>query len=332
MTAAALPERRLANAIRALAMDAVQQANSGHPGAPMGMADIAEVLWRGVMRYNPANPGWTNRDRFVLSNGHGSMLQYALLHLSGFDLSIDDLKQFRQLHSKTPGHPEYGYTPGVETTTGPLGQGIANAVGMALAEKTLAAQFNREGFPVIDHFTYCFLGDGCLMEGISHEVCSLAGTLQAGQAGRLLRRQRHLHRRRSGRLVHRQHRQALRSLQLAGARPIDGHDSEAVRSAIIQAHADSQRPTLIICKTVIGCGFAEQAGQGRLPRRTAGRGRNRPDPRSDGLGTRPLRNSGRHLRSLGQPRPRRCAGTNLAFAVDAYRKAHPELAEELDAA
>ncbi|MEL0029044.1 MAG: transketolase, partial [Perlucidibaca sp.] len=181
MPAQPLNQRHLANAIRALAMDAVQKANSGHPGAPMGMADIAEVLWRQFLRFNPANPAWPNRDRFVLSNGHGSMLQYALLHLTGYDVSIDDLKQFRQLHSKTPGHPEYGYAPGVETTTGPLGQGIANAVGMALAEKTLAAQFNRDAFPVVDHYTYCFLGDGCLMEGISHEVCSLAGTLGLGK-------------------------------------------------------------------------------------------------------------------------------------------------------
>jgi transketolase len=242
-------------------MDAVQQANSGHPGAPMGMADIAEVLWRGVMRYNPANPGWTNRDRFVLSNGHGSMLQYALLHLSGFDLSIDDLKQFRQLHSKTPGHPEYGYTPGVETTTGPLGQGIANAVGMALAEKTLAAQFNRDGFPVIDHFTYCFLGDGCLMEGISHEVCSLAGTLKLGKLVAFYDD--------NGISIDGEvegwftdntaKRFEAYNWQVIG--PIDGHDSEAVRSAIIQAHADSQRPDLIICKTVIGCGSPNKQGK-----------------------------------------------------------------------
>ena len=171
----------LANAIRALAMDAVQAANSGHPGAPMGMADIAEVLWNRVMRHNPANPDWPNRDRFVLSNGHGSMLIYALLHLTGYDLGIEDIKQFRQLHSKTPGHPEYGYTPGVETTTGPLGQGLANAVGMALAEKTLAGQFNREGHTIVDHHTWVFLGDGCLMEGVSHEACSLAGTLGLGK-------------------------------------------------------------------------------------------------------------------------------------------------------
>ena len=170
-----------ANAIRALSMDAVQKANTGHPGAPMGMADIAEVLWTGYLKYNPANPDWADRDRFVLSNGHGSMLIYSLLHLTGFDLSIDDIKDFRQLHSKTPGHPEYGYTPGVETTTGPLGQGLANAVGMAVAEKLMAARFNKEGHRIVDHRTWCFVGDGCLMEGISHEACSLAGTLGLGK-------------------------------------------------------------------------------------------------------------------------------------------------------
>ncbi len=171
----------MANAIRALAMDAVQQANSGHPGMPMGMADIAVALWHGHLRHNPAHPEWPNRDRFVLSNGHGSMLLYALLHLSGYALPMSELKRFRQLHSKTPGHPERGYTPGVETTTGPLGQGLANAVGMALAEKLLAAEFNRDGLPVVDHHTYVFVGDGCLMEGISHEACSLAGTWQLGK-------------------------------------------------------------------------------------------------------------------------------------------------------
>ena len=173
--------RHLANAVRALAMDGVQKANSGHPGAPMGMADIAEVLWNDFMKHNPTNPNWADRDRFILSNGHGSMLIYSLLHLTGYDLSIDDLKQFRQLHSRTPGHPEYGYAPGVETTTGPLGQGITNGVGMALAEKTLAAQFNTPGHEIVDHNTYVFLGDGCLMEGISHEACSLAGTLGLGK-------------------------------------------------------------------------------------------------------------------------------------------------------
>ena len=177
----AVSRRDCANAIRALSMDAVQRAKSGHPGAPMGMADIAEVLWRDFMVHNPGNPNWFNRDRFILSNGHGSMLIYSLLHLTGYDLSIEEVKNFRQLHSKTPGHPEYGYTPGVETTTGPLGQGLANAVGMAVAEKTLAAQFNRQGHDIVDHYTYVFVGDGCLMEGISHEVCSLAGTLGLGK-------------------------------------------------------------------------------------------------------------------------------------------------------
>ena len=172
--------KELANAIRALSMDAVQKAKSGHPGAPMGMADIAEVLWRDFLNHNPNNPAWADRDRFVLSNGHGSMLIYSLLHLTGYDLPIEELKNFRQLHSKTPGHPEVGYTAGVETTTGPLGQGIANAVGMAIAEKTLAAQFNRPGHDIVDHYTYAFMGDGCMMEGISHEVCSLAGTLKLG--------------------------------------------------------------------------------------------------------------------------------------------------------
>jgi transketolase len=261
MPAAPLTERRLANAIRALAMDAVQKANSGHPGAPMGMADIAEVLWRGAMRHNPTNPHWANRDRFVLSNGHGSMLQYALLHLTGYDVSVDDLKNFRQLHSKTPGHPEYGYTPGVETTTGPLGQGIANAVGMAIAEKTLAAQFNRDGFSVVDHFTYCFLGDGCLMEGISHEVCSLAGTLKLGKLVAFYDD--------NGISIDGEvegwftddtkKRFESYGWQVIGR--IDGHDAEAIRNAIKAAHADSDRPTLIICRTVIGAGSPNKQGK-----------------------------------------------------------------------
>ena len=261
MTAIALPERRFANAIRALAMDAVQKANSGHPGAPMGMADIAEVLWRGVLRHNPKNPQWPNRDRFVLSNGHGSMLQYALLHLTGYDLSIEDLKQFRQMHSRTPGHPEHGYTAGVETTTGPLGQGLANAVGMALAEKTLAAQFNRDGFDVINHHTYCFLGDGCLMEGISHEVSSLAGTLKLGKLIAFYDD--------NGISIDGEvegwftdntvQRFASYGWQVLGQ--IDGHDSAAIREAIVAAHADTSRPTLIICKTVIGCGAPTKQGK-----------------------------------------------------------------------
>ena len=261
MPAAPLPERRLANAIRALAMDAVQKANSGHPGAPMGMADIAEVLWRGPLRHNPKNPGWANRDRFVLSNGHGSMLQYALLHLTGYDLSIDDLKNFRQLHSRTPGHPEYGYAPGIETTTGPLGQGIANAVGMAIAEKTLAAQFNRDGLPVVDHYTYTFLGDGCLMEGISHEVCSLAGTLKLGKLVAFYDD--------NGISIDGEvegwftddtrKRFEAYGWQVIGR--IDGHDSEEIRAAIQKAHAETGKPTLIMCRTVIGAGSPNKQGK-----------------------------------------------------------------------
>ncbi|MEW8534172.1 MAG: transketolase [Candidatus Thiodiazotropha endolucinida] len=252
--------RELANAIRALSMDAVQKANSGHPGAPMGMADIAEVLWNNHMKHNPANPEWADRDRFVLSNGHGSMLIYSLLHLTGYELSIDDLKSFRQLHSKTPGHPEYGYAPGVETTTGPLGQGITNAIGMALAEKTLAAQFNKPGHEVVDHNTYAFLGDGCMMEGISHEACSLAGTLGLGKLiafwddngisidgetegwftddtpGRFEAYGWHV------------------------IRDVDGHDAAAVDQAIEAAKSMSDKPSLICCKTTIGFGSPNLAG------------------------------------------------------------------------
>lgn len=256
-----MPSRRdLANAIRALSMDAVQKANSGHPGAPMGMADIAEVLWNDHMTHNPANPEWTNRDRFILSNGHGSMLIYSLLHLTGYDLSIDDLKNFRQLHSKTPGHPEYGYTPGVETTTGPLGQGIANAVGMAIAEKSLAAQFNRDGHEVIDHNTYVFLGDGCLMEGISHEVSSLAGTLGLGKLIAFYDD--------NGISIDGEvegwftddtpARFESYGWQVIPA--VDGHDSDAIRDAIAQAKANTTQPTLICCKTVIGFGSPNKEG------------------------------------------------------------------------
>lgn len=256
-----MPSRReLANAIRALSMDAVQQANSGHPGAPMGMADIAQVLWGDFLNHNPSNPEWANRDRFVLSNGHGSMLIYSLLHLSGYTLPIEELKNFRQLHSKTPGHPEYGYAPGVETTTGPLGQGISNAVGMAIAEKMLAAQFNKPDFDIVDHFTYCFLGDGCLMEGVSHEACSLAGTLGLGKLvafwddngisidgevegwftddtpARFESYGWHV---------------------IAG---VDGHDPDAIAAAIEAAKAETTRPTMICCKTVIGFGSPNKSG------------------------------------------------------------------------
>lgn len=252
--------QQLANAIRFLSADAVQKAKSGHPGMPMGMADIATVLWREFLQHNPANPNWFNRDRFVLSNGHGSMLQYALLHLSGYDVSIEDLKQFRQLHSKTPGHPEYGYTPGVETTTGPLGQGLANAVGMAIAERMLAAHFNRPEHQIVDHYTYVFMGDGCLMEGISHEVCSLAGTLGLGKLIAFW---------------------DDNSISIDGdvkgwftdntptrfiaygwhvVADVDGHDPQAIRDAIKQAQAVKDKPSLICCKTTIAYGAPTLAG------------------------------------------------------------------------
>ncbi|HLB57627.1 MAG TPA: 1-deoxy-D-xylulose-5-phosphate synthase N-terminal domain-containing protein, partial [Gammaproteobacteria bacterium] len=256
--------RELANAIRALSMDAVQKANSGHPGMPMGMADIAEVLWNDFLHHNPQNPHWLNRDRFILSNGHGCMLLYSLLYLTGYDLTIEDIQQFRQLHSKTPGHPEFGETVGVETTTGPLGQGLANAVGMAIAETHLAKQFNRDGFPIIDHFTYVVVGDGCLMEGISHEVCSLAGTLGLGKL-----------------IVFYDD----NNVSIAGAvggwftdntplrfesygwhviPAIDGHDSAPVKKAILSAQAVTDRPSILCCKTTIGFGAPNKAGTAKV--------------------------------------------------------------------
>lgn len=253
--------RQLANAIRALSMDAVQKAKSGHPGAPMGMADIAEVLWNEYLQHNPSNPLWLNRDRFVLSNGHGSMLLYSLLHLSGYDLSIDDLKNFRQLHAKTAGHPEYGYAPGVETTTGPLGQGIANAVGMAIGEKALAGQFNRDGFDIIDHYTYTFLGDGCLMEGISHEVCSLAGTLGLGKLivfydDNGISIDGEVEGWFTDDTVKR-----FESYNWQVIPAIDGHDPEAIADAIDAARENTEQPTLICCKTVIGFGSPNKQGK-----------------------------------------------------------------------
>lgn len=253
-------QNKLANAIRFLSIDAVQQANSGHPGAPMGMADIAEVLWRDYLQHNPADPCWPNRDHFVLSNGHASMLLYSLLHLTGYDVSIEDLKQFRQLHSKTPGHPELGYTPGVETTTGPLGQGIANAVGMAIAEKTLAATFNRSGFPVVDHFTYTFLGDGCLMEGISHEVCSLAGTLKLNKLIAFYDdNQISIDGDVQGWFTD-DTAQRFEAYGWHVIRAIDGHSRPAIKAAIEQAHQQTSKPTLIICRTTIGYGSPNKAG------------------------------------------------------------------------
>ncbi|TNV20934.1 transketolase [Buttiauxella sp. B2] len=252
--------KELANAIRALSMDAVQKAKSGHPGAPMGMADIAEVLWRDFLNHNPQNPAWADRDRFVLSNGHGSMLIYSLLHLTGYDLPIEELKNFRQLHSKTPGHPEVGYTAGVETTTGPLGQGVANAVGMAIAERTMAAQFNRPGHDIVDHFTYTFMGDGCMMEGISHEVCSLAGTLGLGKLVAFyddngISIDGHV----EGWFTD----DTAKRFEAYGwhvVRGVDGHDADAIKRAVEEAKAVTDKPSLLMCKTIIGFGSPNKAG------------------------------------------------------------------------
>ncbi|WP_025733965.1 transketolase [Carnimonas nigrificans] len=253
--------RQLANAIRALSMDAVQKANSGHPGMPMGMADIAEVLWNNHLKHNPSNPHWADRDRFILSNGHGSMLHYSLLHLAGYNLSIEDLKQFRQTGSKTPGHPEYGYTDGIETTTGPLGQGLGNAVGMAIAERTLAAQFNRDGHEIVNHHIYTFAGDGCLMEGVSHEVCSLAGTLGLGNLtvfyddngisidGEV-----------AGWFTD-DTAERFKAYNWHVIGPIDGHDADAIDAAIVESKKVTDKPTLIICKTVIGFGSPNKSGK-----------------------------------------------------------------------
>ena len=319
----------LANAIRALSMDAVQKANSGHPGAPMGMADIAEVLWNDYLSHNPANPGWANRDRFVLSNGHGSMLIYSLLHLTGYDLPMAEIENFRQLHSKTPGHPEFGYTPGVETTTGPLGQGISNAVGMALAEKVLGAQFNRPGHEVIDHFTYTFLGDGCLMEGISHEVCSLAGTLGLGKLiafwddngisidgkvdgwfsddtpGRFRAYGWHV---------------------IAG---VDGHNPEAVKAAIEEARGNAGQPTLICCRTVIGKGSPSKAGSEKSHGSALGEDEVAATREAIGWAHAPFEIPDAIY--AGWDAKVRGAEAEAAWdaAMDAYAGAHPELAREL---
>lgn len=322
-------QTELANAIRVLAMDAVQAAKSGHPGAPMGMADIAEVLWNRLMRHNPANPDWPNRDRFVLSNGHGSMLIYALLHLTGYELSIEDLKQFRQLHSKTPGHPEYGYTSGVETTTGPLGQGIANAVGMALAEKTLAAQFNRDGHTIVDHHTWVFLGDGCLMEGISHEACSLAGTLGLGKLIAVYDD--------NGISIDGEVEgwftddtpKRFESYGWHVIAAVDGHDPAAVEAALLAAKAEANRPTLVCCKTVIGKGSPNKQGteschgaalgddEIALTREALGWDHDPfviPDEVREAWDRRP---SGAEMEAEWQQ------------GFDAYREAHPDLADEL---
>ncbi len=312
-----MPSRReLANAIRALSMDAVQRANSGHPGMPMGMADIAEVLWRDFLKHNPGNPRWVDRDRFVLSNGHGSMLLYSVLHLAGYPLALDELRQFRQLGSRTAGHPEHEIGIGIETTTGPLGQGLANAVGMALAEKMLAAEFNRPGHDVVDHHTWVFLGDGCLMEGISHEACSLAGNWGLGKLiafyddngisidGEV-----------SGWFTD----DTPKRFEAYGwqvIRAVDGHDPEAVTKAIRRAKREKSKPTLICCKTIIGFGAPNKQGKEESPRRGARRGRGRARAQDLGLAARGLRRAGRHPRRLGRARRgqarRRTAGAGAS--------------------
>jgi len=318
----------LANAIRALAMDAVQKANSGHPGMPMGMAEIAEVLWRRLLRHNPANPAWPDRDRFVLSNGHGSMLQYALLHLAGYAVSMDDLRAFRQLHSKTPGHPEYGMTPGVETTTGPLGQGLANAVGMALAEKLLAAEFNRPGHAIVDHHTWVFVGDGCLMEGISHEACSLAGTLGLGKLIAIYDD--------NGISIDGHVEGWFRDntpMRFAAygwnvIPNVDGHDPRAIEAALAEARADGAKPTLICCKTVIGKGSPNKAGTDGV--HGAALGEAEVLATRDAIGWRhPPFEVPAAVYEAWDQRPRGAAlerDWNARF--EAYAKAHPDLARE----
>jgi transketolase len=256
-----LNRHELANAIRVLSMDAVQKANSGHPGAPMGMADIAEVLWNDYLKHNPANPKWYDRDRFVMSNGHGSMLLYSLLHLSGYDISMNDIRSFRQLHSKTPGHPEYGYTPGVETTTGPLGQGIANAIGMAIAEKVLAAQFNRDGYDIVDHHTYVTVGDGCLMEGVSHEACSLAGTLKLGKLIAIYDSNNISIDGEVQGWFTEDVKNRFEAYQWHVIDSVDGHNPDEISAAINTARNNTEQPSLIICRTIIGWGSPNKQGK-----------------------------------------------------------------------
>ena len=326
-----MPSRReLANAIRALSMDAVQKAKSGHPGAPMGMADIAEVLWNDFLKHHPANPEWPDRDRFILSNGHGSMLIYSLLHLSGYDLSIEDLKQFRQLHSKTPGHPEYGYAPGVETTTGPLGQGITNGVGMALAEKILAGQFNRDGHHIVDHYTYVFLGDGCLMEGISHEACSLAGTLGLGKLIAFwddngISIDGHV----EGWFTDDTPKR-FESYGWHVIRDVDGHDADAIRNAILEARSVNDKPTMICCKTVIGFGAPNLCGSHDCHGAPLGEDEIRATRENLGWDYEPFVIPDEYYAAWDakEKGARLEQEWNDKFA--AYKKAHPDLAAELE--
>ncbi|OAI11492.1 transketolase, partial [Methylomonas lenta] len=332
-----MPSRRdLANAIRALSMDAVQKANSGHPGAPMGMADIAEVLWNDFLQHNPSNPKWPNRDRFVMSNGHGSMLVYSLLHLAGYDLAIDELKNFRQLHSQTPGHPEYGYTAGVETTTGPLGQGITNAVGFALAERTLAGQFNRPGHDVVDHHTYVFLGDGCLMEGISHEACSLAGSMGLGKLIAFyddnnisidgeVRGHGNVH----GWFLDNTP-QRFEAYGWHVIPKVDGHDADAVKKAIEEAKKVTDKPTIICCQTIIGWGSPNKEGKEECHGAALGEAEIAATRERIGWPHAPFEipadiKAGWDANSKGAKQE---ADWNAKFA--AYKAAHPELAAEFE--
>lgn len=326
-----MPSRSdLANAIRALSMDAVQKANSGHPGMPMGMADIAQVLWCDYLKHNPTNPSWYDRDRFILSNGHGSMLHYSLLHLSGYDLGIDDLKQFRQLHSRTPGHPEYGYTPGIETTTGPLGQGLANAVGFALAEKTLGAQFNRKGHKIVDHHTYVFLGDGCLMEGVSHESASLAGTQGLGKLiafyddnGISI----------DGEVEGWFTDDTVKRFEAYGWQVIprvNGHDPEEIKQAIETARDNQDQPTLICCKTIIGFGSPNK--EGKEASHGAALGDDEIVLTRKKLGwEHPAFEVPQDIYDVWDARGKgRKAESNWQDAFKAYQDAHPELAAEFE--
>src|SRR5258706_1983816 len=327
---AAASSADIVNAIRALAMDAVQKANSGHPGMPMGMAEIAEVLWRRFLRHNPKNPAWPDRDRFVLSNGHGSMLQYALLHLTGYDLPMEQLRRFRQLHSKTPGHPEVGYTPGVETTTGPLGQGLANAVGFALAEKLLAARFNRPGHEIVDHRTWVFLGDGCLMEGISHEACSLAGVLGLGKLiafyddnGISI----------DGRVEGWFRDDTPKRFEAYGwhvVAAVDGHDPAAIAAAIDQALAEGARPTLICCRTVIGKGSPNKAGTDAVHGAALGEKEVAATRAALGWTHAPFEIPDAIYRAWDARAAGAAAQAQWEARFAAYAKAHPEEARELE--
>ena len=325
------PDRELANSIRALAMDAVQAANSGHPGMPMGMAEVAVALWNRNLRHNPGNPGWPNRDRFVLSNGHGSMLLYALLHLTGYDLPMDELKRFRQLHSKTPGHPEYGCTPGVETTTGPLGQGISNAVGMAIAERLLAAEFNRPGFDVVDHHTYAFLGDGCLMEGVSHESCALAGTLGLGKLVAVYDDNGISIDSEKGSIRQWYTDDVKKRFEAYGWQVIanvDGHDVDAVDRALRKAKREKSKPTLICAKTVIGKGAPTRQNTGGAHGAPLGDKEIAATREAIGWPHAPFMVPQPVLDAWNAKRRGAAAERKWKKLVAAYGQAHPELAAE----